>query len=219
MNVCSSSGIHSGGVGPPDQATHAGSGGHIDRDPVLLQPADDTDVRDAARAAAAECDTHRRSLRFSHDSRRALRPPARPRGASRRVGMARRIPCTPGPGILPSAPQSIGVRHAIASLLHLTPPFRRHRSLLILRLALERLSGRLRHRSAWLSRLAVLKPAHAAHRASSPTVCLARLNERHGVRSWRRRRPTGSTRPGPRPSLSPARSCRRTRAWPRTGTS
>ena len=48
--------IHAAGERPSDQAAHAGSGGHVDRNPMLLEPADDADVRDAARAAAAERD-------------------------------------------------------------------------------------------------------------------------------------------------------------------
>ena len=39
-----------------DQAAHAGAGGHVDGDVMLLEPADDADVRDAAGAAAAERD-------------------------------------------------------------------------------------------------------------------------------------------------------------------
>ena len=45
-----------GGERAADQAAHARAGGHVDRDVVLLEPADHADVRDAARAAAAEGD-------------------------------------------------------------------------------------------------------------------------------------------------------------------
>ena len=47
---------HAGGERAADEAAHARAGGDVDRDVMLLEPADDADVRDAARAAAAEGD-------------------------------------------------------------------------------------------------------------------------------------------------------------------
>ena len=54
-------GVHAGGEGAANQAAHAGAGGHVDRNAVLLEPADDADVGDAARAAAAEGDADDRT--------------------------------------------------------------------------------------------------------------------------------------------------------------
>ena len=39
-----------------DEPAHAGAGDQVDRDAMLLEPAHDADVRQSARAAAAECD-------------------------------------------------------------------------------------------------------------------------------------------------------------------
>ena len=43
-----------GGVGAADQTSHAGSGDHVDRDPVFLEPGQDADVREPAGAATPE---------------------------------------------------------------------------------------------------------------------------------------------------------------------
>ena len=60
QHVVELGGVHAGGERAADQPAHARAGGHVDRDAVLLEPADDADVRDAARAAAAERDADRR---------------------------------------------------------------------------------------------------------------------------------------------------------------
>ena len=52
-------GVHAGGKRAADEPAHAGAGGHVDRDAVLLEPADDADVRESAGAAAAERHTDR----------------------------------------------------------------------------------------------------------------------------------------------------------------
>ena len=49
-------GVQAGGEGAADQATHAGAGGEVNRNAMVLEPADHADVRDTARAAAAERD-------------------------------------------------------------------------------------------------------------------------------------------------------------------
>ncbi len=54
--------VHAGGEGAADQAAHARAGGDVDRDAVFLEPLDDADVCDAARAAAAERDPDARAL-------------------------------------------------------------------------------------------------------------------------------------------------------------
>ena len=83
--------VHAGGEGAADQAAHAGAGGDVDRDAVLLEPADDADVGDAAGAAAAERDPDGRPRRVAHDLRRAIRRRRRPRlaDALHRGGAAR----------------------------------------------------------------------------------------------------------------------------------
>ena len=47
-------GVHPGGERAADEPAHARAGRHVDRNAMLLEPADDAHVRDAARAAAAE---------------------------------------------------------------------------------------------------------------------------------------------------------------------
>ena len=63
-------GVHAGGERAADQPAHARAGGHVDRDAMLLEPPDDADVRDAARAAAAERHADRRPLAVGRVSRR-----------------------------------------------------------------------------------------------------------------------------------------------------
>src|SRR5882762_2355945 len=47
-------GGHAGGVHAGDEASHAGARDDVDRDAVLFEPLDDSDVGEAARATAAE---------------------------------------------------------------------------------------------------------------------------------------------------------------------
>ena len=62
--------IHAAGEGAPDQSAHAGPRRQIDRDSVLLEPANDADVRDAAGASAAERHTDRWSSCLHRDTLR-----------------------------------------------------------------------------------------------------------------------------------------------------
>ena len=84
-NASSSSAFMPAGECAADQPAHAGAGGHVDRDAMLLEPADDADVRDAAGAAAAERDAD--SGRLNDDG--ALR--GRGRGAPRRTDGCRAL--------------------------------------------------------------------------------------------------------------------------------
>ena len=61
QHVVDFGGVHAGGKRAADQPAHAGAGRHVDRNAMLFEPADDADVRDAARAAAAERDADGRS--------------------------------------------------------------------------------------------------------------------------------------------------------------
>ena len=59
ISVAQLGGRHAGREGAADQTAHAGAGGDVDRNVVLLEPLDHADVRDAAGAAAAERDANR----------------------------------------------------------------------------------------------------------------------------------------------------------------
>src|SRR5262249_24683097 len=64
--------IHAGGEGAAHESAHAGSGREIDRNAVLLEPADDANVSDAAGAAAAERDADCRAARLADNAWRCL---------------------------------------------------------------------------------------------------------------------------------------------------
>ena len=55
-------------VGAAHKPAHAGAGDRIDRNPVLLEPFEDPDVRESARRAATEREPHARAgfLRLRH---------------------------------------------------------------------------------------------------------------------------------------------------------
>ena len=85
-------GIHAAGERAADQSAHARSGGHVDRDAVLLQPANDTHMGDAARASSTEGEADRRPTHAPGNCRRdALRTRWRHnrRGALKRRGARR----------------------------------------------------------------------------------------------------------------------------------
>src|SRR5688572_3679620 len=65
--------MHPDGERPADESSHARPGGDIDRDAVLFQPPDHTDVRDTAGAATTEGDADSR-LKTAGDWRRQWRP-------------------------------------------------------------------------------------------------------------------------------------------------
>ena len=121
-------GIHSRGVGTSDQSPHAGPGSDIDRDPMFLQPADDANMGDAARAAATERDPHRRAVQFSQDPRCAIGPGRRRDGLCDFLnwrGASRATQCQQ-PREEPRQPLACRVRSR--QLPHSTTPCQRYHS-------------------------------------------------------------------------------------------
>ena len=53
-------GVEAGRECPADQAAHAGPGHQVDRHSMLFEPANDSDVSEAAGAAAAKCHANTR---------------------------------------------------------------------------------------------------------------------------------------------------------------